>query len=302
MLMKNKKNKIVYTCICGFYDVISRQNYQHEEYDYICFTDNKDYLKLKYMYGWRFLPLVVDRFNNNLNNRWHKLHPHLLFPDYEICIYIDANVNILSPYLFEVFEKSGKDFMFQRHESCSCIYEEGARVKQLQKDSVENVDKMLELLRKEKMPKNYGLTENNIICSRNTPLSRKMFDEWWPFLENYCCRDQMSLAYVLWKSGIKVEDIALPNFRHKNPDVYAPFGHIPYLPLKQRIFGCRHCSGKDVFYVCFLPLLTVKIKSDKKMFYLAGIKWFSIKQRPGGEVFYLLGFIPVWSKKYAREK
>ena len=39
--MKNKKRKVIYTVITGDYDYLRTPKYVNEDYDYICFTNNK---------------------------------------------------------------------------------------------------------------------------------------------------------------------------------------------------------------------------------------------------------------------
>lgn len=291
-------NKVVYTCICGEYDRLVRQRYYSPDYDYVCFTDNTDYLQKGNACGWKILPLAFDELDNTRNNRWHKFHPHILFPGYDISIYIDANINILSSWLFELFEQSGKDLMLQHHHCRSCVYDEAELIKEIGKDTPENVDKMLAVLAKNGMPKNYGLTENNIICRRNTPLCRKIMEDWWGFVRDYCKRDQMSLTYVLWRNGIRIEDISFDNLRYKNRNVFCPFEHIPYVSLREKAAGRVSSGNQIIFYFLGLPILKIKAKPNKRLFYFGGIKVLSEKTDKTVSRFYLLGFIFVFCKKH----
>ena len=65
------------------------------------------------------------------------------------------------------------------------------------------------LYNKEGFPKDYGMYECTIIASdlQNTT-SAEVFDQWWKaFLQSKSYRDQLSLPYVMWKSGMDYNDI-----------------------------------------------------------------------------------------------
>lgn len=59
---------------------------------------------------------------------------------------------------------------------------------------------------------------------RNTPAVRQMFKEWWYYVTRYAVQDQLSFAYVLKKSGLRVA--ILPNETKILP--YVSFGHHPF--------------------------------------------------------------------------
>ena len=281
--------KIVYTCICGDYDSLVKQKYVAEDYTYVCFTDNPDYLKKGKVFNWIIRPLVFDKLDATRNNRWHKLHPHLLFPDCEISIYIDANINILSPYLFEKIETTDKDLLIHKHYDRDCVFDEAQKIKSLHKDSDENIDKMLAFLEQEKMPRHYGLTENNILCRKNTPLCRKIMEEWWYFVLNYTKRDQMSLMYVLWKNGLKATDVYWEGDR-KNK--YRSQNHVTYIPNNMKIFNFVKQKEYDIFYLLRVPVFKIRYKPNKKYVYLLGVKVLSISPKK----VMLFGMIPLYYK------
>ena len=96
--MKNKK--VIYICITGNYDQIINHDFVNHEYDYVCFTDNIP--KDRENYIWQFKPLQFNKLDNVRNNRWHKLHPHLLFSEYEESLYLDGNINIKNKNFFKI--------------------------------------------------------------------------------------------------------------------------------------------------------------------------------------------------------
>ena len=213
---------VIYTCITGGYDNLVRHNCVNQNFDYICFTDNEKLLKKKRVGIWQFRPLVFDKLDATRNNRWHKMHPHILFPKDDLSIYIDGNINVLTPKLFDIVKANAqKKLSVPLHYARDCVYDEANEVILDKRDTPENIRKILDFLKKEKMPAHYGLTENNILIRHHKdPLVKKMMDEWWSFIEKVTKRDQLSFSYILWKNGIKIKDICFDNARFDYKNYY----------------------------------------------------------------------------------
>lgn len=203
--------KTVYTCITGGYDALIQHTWQAEDWDYCCFTDNEEYLKQKTVGHWRILPLHFKTENKQLTGRWHKTHPHLILPNSEQSLYIDGNINILSPYLFEIIEEKQKYFSMEQaeqfvlgqfvHPVRDCIYEEILACLRGQKESRQKLENVKNLLTEKHFPPHWGLSETGVLYRKHhTPLCIKLMEEWWHMLEHYSVRDQVSLMYILWKN------------------------------------------------------------------------------------------------------
>ncbi len=224
---KNRKSKkVVYTCITNNYDDLSdikAYYYTDTSWDYICFTDNPDWLNKKQVGIWECRPLVFNESDNSRNNRWHKIFANELFPEYEESVYIDANINILTPNFFEMINSTDKDILLPIHSSRVDLYKELKWAKKKGFDEVEIIDKQYKLIEQNGFPENYGLFENNIIYRKhkNSEIIQ-MMEEWWIFVKNMCKRDQTSLAYIFWKHNRKIKDYAFENTRidYKNFCIY----------------------------------------------------------------------------------
>ena len=214
-----KAKGVVYTCITNDYDDIREieiYGYADKNWDYVCFTDNQNYIEQKQIGIWEIRPLQFSELDNTRNNRWHKLNPHILFPKYSESIYIDPNINILSDKLFE--EIKGFDIKLPKHFKNSSIYQEFNDVMRAELDFPELINSELDLIKSSKMPENYGFAENNLIYRKHNLTKIKAIDtEWWEMVKNYAKRDQLSFAFVLWKNGINIKDITFENTRF---DVY----------------------------------------------------------------------------------
>ena len=86
---RNKKI-VIYTCISGNYDDICVPKIKENNVDYIMFTNNEKIKKNNNIWTIENIPENVAKLNDNvLINRYIKMHPHKLFKDYDISIYID---------------------------------------------------------------------------------------------------------------------------------------------------------------------------------------------------------------------
>lgn len=219
-----KAKSVIYTCITNNYDdinTIKTYKYINKEWDYICFTDNEEEIKQSQIGIWEIRPLQYTKSDNTRNNRWHKLNPHKLFPNYSESIYIDANINILTPHIFNLIKEKNLPFILPKHYMRNCIYKEYKEVSRLKLDENTLIKKELELIKKSGMPKNYGLCENNILYRKhNLPEIIHINEEWWNMVLNYAKRDQLSLVYLFWKNDIKIKDITFKNTRTDNKNFY----------------------------------------------------------------------------------
>ena len=212
----NKKKKTVcYTYVSDGYDDLINHRYVCKNWEYICFTNNPKLLKRSRIGIWKIVPSKFEKLDSKRNSGWHKTHPHILFPEYDVSVWVDANVNILTPYLSKYINIHNDNIIITPlHFRRDCIYDEVQEVRIVKYDSDQSLDNMLDLLNKARMPKHYGLNETNIMFRRhNTDVVKKIDSDWWNCIENYSARDQCSFNYVLFKNNINISDISIPNAR-----------------------------------------------------------------------------------------
>lgn len=224
-LKRSRKSKsVVYTCITNDYDDIFEidiYNYIDYDWDYVCFTDNKYHIAKSKIGIWDIRPLQFDNLDHTRNNRWHKIHPHIIFPEYKESIYIDANINILSNYLFKIVKEKNKNIIIPEHFKNICIFSEYTDVLLSRLDDSEIVYNEMKYIISQGMIKNYGLTENNIIYRKHHDKKIiNIMEHWWKMVENFSKRDQLSLSYILWKNNIIPNDISFTNIRFLINDFY----------------------------------------------------------------------------------
>ena len=144
--------------------------YLNPEYKYVCFTDDETYLKRRIVGPWHIEPLRYDRLDNTRNNRYHKMHPHELFSDYEESLFIDANIQLRGNCLFAAADAMhGRDVFLAipPHRRCRCLYDELEECVRSHKDNAEVLEKHRIFLEEEGYPRQMGLTENNVIYRKH---------------------------------------------------------------------------------------------------------------------------------------
>lgn len=206
-----KKKIAVYTCVVGGYDEVTDPVVINENIDYFIFSDHPIQSEV---WKQRNIPEnVLELDNNTLINRYLKFHPKELFSEYDFVMYIDGNVQVISditPLLKYTNNRLG--VAFHAHSYRNSIYDEvDVLTKVYKRGNPEKLAKQIDGYRKEGFPDKYGLPEATIIITDLSNNSATIFfNFWWKeFLNSGSFRDQISLPYVLWKSGVSIKEITL---------------------------------------------------------------------------------------------
>ena len=197
---------VVYTCITGGYDSITQHSYQNLNWDYVCYTDNFEMIKAKKIGIWEIRPLAYNKLDNIRNARWHKTHPHKLFPEYKYSIWIDGNIDVLDSELYKKSQKliNSKYCIFAyKHPFRDCVYDEADAVINLKKDFPNIVKKEVKYLEKQNFPKHFGLNETGVLIRKHLQCTETM-ELWWWLIKQFSRRDQLSFNFALWKNNLKL--------------------------------------------------------------------------------------------------
>lgn len=225
---KGPVRKVVYSCITNGYDDLNELRafyFTHPDWDYVCFTDDDSLVRRKTLGIWEIRPLRFTEMDVIRNARRHKLAPHSLFPEYDESLWVDANVNILTPYVFHEIERRKTDLLIAAHATRKCLYEEFQFVLSGGLIDPELGAKQIQTYRDAGFPKNYGLHETNVLYRRHhEPEVKALMKDWLYWIENFTQRDQLSLSFVLWKHGRKANACSIHNARVENPD-FCVFAH-----------------------------------------------------------------------------
>ena len=212
-LWKGGKNKkVIYTCIVGDYDGVIEPTFISNDFDYVCFTDSV-YMRNGF-WEIRPLPEEVKDLPKIKKQRYVKLHPHKLFPEYDLSIWVDGNVIIrgdLNDFLKETL-KDDVSIYVPTHPSRDCVYKEYKVVLAMGKDKSSIVLPQIEKYKNEGFPKNYGLLQSNIIVRKhNNQDCINLMEQWFEEIKNGSHRDQLSFNYIQWKN----EDIKISYMNKK---------------------------------------------------------------------------------------
>lgn len=199
----------IYTCVFGSYDKIADPIFVPDNCDFYIISDqlcreNKIWIK----YDYSKFNDNIQNYSNVEKNRFFKMQPHLLFPNYKYSIYLDGNIQPITD-LTEFVNKIGTyGIAAHKHSLRNCVYDEAEILSFLKKDTKENIEKHINFLKCENFPIQYGLVECNVIArEHNLEICKKVMDDWWHEFLFRSKRDQLSFPYVLYKNNIKVNDI-----------------------------------------------------------------------------------------------
>jgi hypothetical protein len=194
------------TAISGGYDAVIHTHHPNSVDDtkFICFTDNPN-LKSSF---WEMLPICTE-----FNGRWdadvrnakrHKVMIHE-YVDCDYSLWIDGNNMLLNSVSYMVKEYlTDCDIATFKHPCRTCIHPEMEICVKLGLDEEDIMRQQVASYEAEGFPRDYGLNAGGFILRRHTE-QVKLFNEiWWEEICKHSKRDQLSLNYAIWKSGIKM--------------------------------------------------------------------------------------------------
>lgn len=200
-----QKKFVIYSAMVGAYDDILQPLVVDERFDYVLFSNE---IKETNIGVWQVRPIAYNNADNTRICRYVKTHPEEMVPGYEASIWMDSNVQIMTPYLYHRVEElydEGVLFSSMWHPVRKCIYEEAFAVVNMMVEHENVVVDWCHKLRKENYPKNYGLFETCVLYRKHKLEKVSEVDAfWWRCIENYSRRDQLSCNYALWQHGMPI--------------------------------------------------------------------------------------------------
>lgn len=266
----------IYTSVVGSYDEVRQPLIVDERFDYVLFTDD---MAVDRIGVWQVRPIHQIDGNNMLRSRYVKCHPAKVLAEYDASLYIDANIQIATQYVYDRFFellKGSVEWAGIQHPSQKCVYEEICAIVDLKWVHDYDVVGWYSTMKKAGFPENWGLYENNVIFRRHSTKVGIVGDFWWQTLTAGCKRDQFSLMYTLWRYQPSM-DYFLPegecprlnsaNFRYYE---HNPHKRVLKLDVHERI---RRSSLRSTYvdirtgYHDLFNILS-KYKSPKSMLYI----------------------------------
>jgi hypothetical protein len=231
----SNKNLVVYTCITGGYDELLPPRKIEPDIDYICFTDQAS-LRIA---GWEMRPIPRELGGYALANRFAKMHPHILFPEYEYSIYVDGNIEIVGD-LRSLSQSALKhsDIALYEHPFRDCIYLEASECAAIGYDWWWRIENQMNTYKENGYPTESGLFECCVIIRRHSVNSvKQLMEAWWNAYQNGIKRDQLSFPYLAWKLCIQVQNLGKSDPRFSRSHFSLSVSHRQAAKLRTRLRG-----------------------------------------------------------------
>jgi len=192
----------VYTALTGGFDQFIPPLHVHDDVDYFVFTDGA----LPNAAPFVARPPRYADVTTRRTARFVKTNPGLYLADYDIVIWIDANVVMtsgLQPFL-DTMEETNADLGVIHHSVRTSYVDEAAECARIGADDKAIIEEQVALYRSVSVPET-GLIETNFMIARlDRPKVRHFYNLWWREIASHSLRDQISVNFAAYESGIKV--------------------------------------------------------------------------------------------------
>ena len=195
--------KAIYSVITGDYDMLPVAPY-FEGWDCIMFTD---YPVKDENNGWEIRQLPKSD-NPELQSRYYKIMSHIELSEYDKVCYIDGNQTFL--------RQPPNNPTWFLHPGRNDIFNEAKQIVRLNKAPKTAIEKQLAYY-KSKGYKDSGLYMNGFFVREHKPDINKLHEVWYKETSRFTSRDQLSLPFAIWITGIAPENI----LHSKEKDKYA---------------------------------------------------------------------------------
>lgn len=200
MAVTSAKKIAVYTCITDNYDKLIPPENVDSRLDYYYFTDDPGSV----VAPWILKKIDLQHLNSKDQNRYIKMYPHKLLPDYDVTVYVDGYIQLVGDLytLICTALQSPEDVFLYNHSQRNCVYAEAAICAHYSHDWIWIIASQMRRYSMEGYPAGNGLFEANVIIRKNTDRMHSLMDMWW---DEYCSgakRDQLSLPVVAWRLGL----------------------------------------------------------------------------------------------------
>jgi len=208
---------LVYTAVFGDYDRVYPPVEADPEIDYVIITDDPD----MQVHGWTTRAVDAGAFATpKAANLYHRALIHRILPGYDASIYVDGNIRVLGSTraLFRSFLAAGKAVGTFPHPLRKNVAEEVESCIQNKKaEGAERLRQEYQAYLESGFDDHVGLFETGVLLKNHKVIELDTAMECWnACFAAYRLRDQVSLPYALWRSGVEPHRMNF-NFRERNP-------------------------------------------------------------------------------------
>jgi len=197
---------IIVTANIGKFDNLREDHHSQSNCSFVMFTDGKE-IKSDF---WDLIYIRRKFVDPRREARLYKWLFHKFLPDTEYSLWVDADISIK----IDASELIGKylkdaDIAIHPHRARNCIYKEANECIKLKLDYADIIKKQINRYKSENYPKNNGLHETHIILRRHTDNIKRFNEAVWANICSGSLRDQLSLNYIVWKLGVKINSLPI---------------------------------------------------------------------------------------------
>lgn len=206
----------VYTALTGGYDTLRQPERMREDVDYFCFSND---IHEERIGAWRIRSIPFEDRDPVRVSRFPKLNPHLVLPEYEASIYVDANV-LVSDELDEAMNHavaSGTTCAMVPHPDRKGTFEEGLFVLRHSMGEPFKVYRQMRNLIRSGFRDDAGLFVCSVIFRRHLDPRVVAFSEaWWRGFQAGARRDQLSVMPALAEAELRPDVLVSPDYVRRN--------------------------------------------------------------------------------------
>lgn len=213
----------IYTTLFGGIDKLPPILVKEPGVDYICFTDHEEIAD-----GWERRPCEPAYASLNLSAKIYKVLPHRFLAEYDYSMFVDANTVIagrmkdfIGSYLID------RDFAMWAHPERTDPYIEMCSIVEAERHEPTALVEQMQAYSEAGLPREAGMYEASFIWRRHgAGHVVTLMESWWDEINAHSVRDQLSLSYLTWKTGLRP---AVIDDRFGNSRANSFFFKVPHL-------------------------------------------------------------------------
>ena len=253
------KRCAIYTALTGGYDALLQPDVVREDFDYLCFSSD---IQERQIGVWQVLPIPYENSDASRVSRYPKLNPHLVLPEYEASLYVDANVRITSQ-LYEALDRALESETvcgMVPHGERTNVYSEGFTLMLNVIGEPDLLYRQIRHLLQSRFPHSAGLFVCALLFRRHNAQCVVAFSHaWWRDFSAYCRRDQMSVMPALAEAGLQPAMLIENDYLSRNTILHkfqSPPTNLNFMQKVKNFFPRRVRAAKLLFLYAFngIPL------------------------------------------------
>jgi len=227
---------VVYTCVTGGYDAALMEILPDPQLRWVCFTDRPGKISAP---GWEVVPLQSPAIlrNGHFINRYHKFFAQRLFPGADWSIYLDGSLEVSGDFATLIDRtraaKAALGLFMHPHGHNLRKEAEICALSKFDRRDHAAIGEQLERYAGAGVSLDQPIAMGGLMVrDHRSPMLADAMDLWWDQINRYTKRDQVSLPYVLHKTGLPW--VALDREEGIRPDWITVRQHAP-LSLRTRL-------------------------------------------------------------------